>query len=160
MLASFIKWLEKLDMVNFAFVADDTDEGLDTQLRIQKYVFAAQHLGLGTGYEYGEYRAGPYSPDLTREYYRLADHPASYEAESGEAIPEQFRQDDFLNIVAGRNDQWLEVATTLIDMSPQHKSAESLADHVAWIKGAYPKEHTEKVLADLRRSPMRKVIGY
>ena len=92
-------------MINFASVTDDTDEGMDTRLRIQKYVFAAQHLGLGTGYEYGEYRAGPYSPDLTQEYYRLAYHPALYEAESGEAIPEQFRQDDFLNTVAGRNDQ-------------------------------------------------------
>ena len=160
MLAPFIKWLEEQDMINFALVADDTDEGFSTRFRIQKYVFAAQHLGLGTKYKYNRYLYGPYSPDLTREYYRLAEHPASYEAESGATIPEQFRQDDFLNTVEDRNDQWLEVAMTLVDMSPQHKSTESLVDHVAWIKNAYPKEHTEKVLAGLRRSPMRKAIGY
>lgn len=160
MLAPFIKWLEERDMVNISLVAGDTDEGLDTQLRIQKYVFAAQHLGRDTEYEYNEYRAGPYSPDLTSEYYRLADHPASYEAESGEPMPGQFRTDDFLSTVSGRDDQWLEVAATLIDMSPQHKSAESLVNHVAWIKSAYSREYTEKVLEDLRRSPMRKDIGY
>lgn len=160
MLAPFIKWLEEKGMVDLSRVDEDTDGGFSTRLRLQKYGFVAQHLGLGTKYEYSEYRAGPYSPDLTQEYYRLADHPASYEAESGAPMPGQLRTDDFLNTVSDRDDQWLEVATTLIGMSPQHESTESLVDHVAWIKSAYPREYTEKVLEDLRRSPMRKIIGY
>lgn len=160
MLAPFIKWLEERDLVNFAHVADDTDDGFATRFKIQKYVFIAQQLGLGTNYEYSRYRYGPYSPELTREYYKLGEKPASYDAGSSVALPGRFRPAEFLETVAGRDDQWLEVATTLIDMRGQHGSPESLVDHVAWIKSMYPRRYAEQVLEDLRQTPISKVFPY
>lgn len=141
-------------MVDFGLVAEDTNAGFDTRFRIQKYVFLAQHLGLDTKYRHSRYRYGPYSPKLAKEYYRLAEDLDAYKTESEGRIPSRFRSDDFLDTVADRDDEWLEVATTLIDLSPQHDSPEKLIDHVAWIKNAYPKKYIGSVLDDIRRSPL------
>lgn len=48
--------------------------------RIQKAVYLAQ-LKLGLGYQYNWYLMGPYSPDLTSDYFSLKD---AMNAESGE----------------------------------------------------------------------------
>lgn len=154
MVAPFIRWLVDRGMVDFGLVADDTNAGFDARFRIQKYVFLAQRLGLDTKYGHSRYRYGPYSPKLAKEYYRLAEDPDAYKAESEDHIPGRFRPDDFLDTVAGRDDEWLEVATTLIDLSPQHDSPDSLIEHVMWIKGAYPKKYIGSVLDVLRRSPL------
>ena len=82
------------------------------------------------------------------------EDPDAYKIESEGRIPGRFRSDDFLDTVAGHDDEWLEVATTLIDLSPQHDSLERLIEHVAWIKSAYPKKYIGSVLDDLRRSPL------
>ena len=160
MLAPFVKWLEKRDLVNFDLVTDDTDDGFATRFKIQKYVFIAQQLGLDTNYEYSRYRYGPYSPELTREYYRLGEKPALYDAESAGTLSERFRPAEFLETVRGRDNQWLEVATTLLDMRGQHNSPASLVDHVAWIKSMYPREYAERVLEDLRQTPISSLFSY
>ena len=160
MIGRFVKWLEEKRLVDFARVPDDSDEGFAARLRIQKYVLIAQHMGLDTKYGYNLYIHGPYSPDLAAEYYRLAENPNTYETESRENLPGQFRQDDFLTTVHGRDVRWLEVATTLIDMHREHHSTERLVKHVANIKYIYPRSYIEEVLGDLRRSPMAKMLSY
>ena len=161
MIAPFIRWLNGKGMADFGLVADETDAGFDTQLRIQKYVFVAQRLGLGTTYRYNQYMYGPYSPALTGDYYRLAENPAIYETESAtHAISDGFRKDKFLRTVEGRNSEWLEVATTLIHISPQHNNPKDMLEHAAWIKrDTYAIEYIRKVLGDLLKSPMRKSVN-
>ncbi len=52
MIGRFVKWLEEKNLVDFARVTDDSDDGFAARFRIQKYVLIAQHMGLGTRYEY------------------------------------------------------------------------------------------------------------
>ena len=161
MIAPFILWLNDMGMVDFGRVADDADAGFDTRLRIQKYVFIAQHQGLDTTYRYNRYMYGPYSPVLARDYYRLAKNPAAYESESGRSIPGEFQRDEFLRTVKGRSSGWLEVAATLILISPQHDNTENMLDHAAWIKkDVYTKDYIAEVLGDLLKSPMRKSVSH
>ena len=161
MIAPFIRWLGDAGMVDFGRVADDTDTGFDTRLRIQKYVFVAQSLGLDTSYRYNRYRYGPYSPGLAADYYRLAENSAAHGTESDLPVPTGFRQDEFLRTVKGRNSKWLEVATTLIHISPQHDNAETMLDHAAWIKkDIYTAEYIKEVLGDLLKSPVRKSVSH
>lgn len=158
MITPFIHWLVNMDLIDFSMVADDTNVGFDTRFRIQKYVFLAQYLGLDTKYGYNRYRYGPYSPKLAKEYYRLAEDSDAYKTESKGRTSEGFRSDDFLDAVANRDEEWLEVATTLIDLSPQHDSPCKLIAHVKWIKDAYSKKYIGGVLDDLHRSPLTSAV--
>ena len=87
--------------MDFARVTDDSDDGFAARFRIQKYVLIAQHMGLGTRYEYPGYIHGPYSSDLAEDYYNLAENPTIYEAESHGNVPEQFRAGRFPHHGAG-----------------------------------------------------------
>ncbi|HEX4212150.1 MAG TPA: hypothetical protein VIA06_02335 [Candidatus Dormibacteraeota bacterium] len=46
------------------------------RLALQKATYLAQAAGLQLGYRYSWYLKGPYSPDLTRDYFRLVEDPA------------------------------------------------------------------------------------
>lgn len=45
------------------------------RLALQKAAYLAQAAGLNLGYRHTWYRKGPYSPDLTRDYFALAETP-------------------------------------------------------------------------------------
>ena len=47
---------------------------------IQKAIYLSQRAGLRNRYRFGWYVYGPYSPDLTRAYYALAEENVSSEA--------------------------------------------------------------------------------
>ena len=161
MIAPFIRWLDDMDMVDFERVADDTNAAFDTRLRIQKYVFVAQYLGLDAPYRYSRHVYGPYSPALAADCDILAKDPAAYGTESDLPMPAGFRQDEFLRTVKGRDSEWLEVATTLIYISPQHDNAETVLDHAAWIKkGIYAVDYIAEVLGDLLKLPVGKSVSH
>jgi len=44
---------------------------LEERVKLQKAVYLAQTAGLPLGYRYSWYIRGPYSPDLTRDYFAL-----------------------------------------------------------------------------------------
>ena len=45
----------------------------EDRLRLQKYVYIMERLGLDLGYSFSGYLRGPYSPDLADDYYSKAD---------------------------------------------------------------------------------------
>lgn len=49
-------------------------ETLDDRKRVQKAVYLGQLTGVDLGYRFSWYVMGPYSPDLTKDYYSLRDH--------------------------------------------------------------------------------------
>jgi len=72
-------------LTTFRLLLDELGVGsdvatLDDRKRIQKAVYLGQLAGVDLGYRFGWYRMGPYSPDLTRDYFELAaalaDEPA------------------------------------------------------------------------------------
>jgi uncharacterized protein YwgA len=48
---------------------------------IQKTIYLLQELGGNLNYHYGWYIKGPYSPDLTKDYYELSEIEASDESD-------------------------------------------------------------------------------
>ncbi len=162
MVAPFIRWLEDMGMVNLGLVAEETEVGLDSQIRIQKYVYVAQNLGQGTVYQYNRYMSGPFSIDLSNDCERLADNPAEYEVESARSpVPEGFQREEFLRTVKGRSDDWFEVATVLMDISPQHDNTTDMLKHAEWMKGGiYTTEYIKGVFEDLLKSPVRKSVSH
>lgn len=46
--------------------------GIDDRVKIQKAVYIGKAAGFDLGYPYGWYLKGPYSPELTRDYYNLS----------------------------------------------------------------------------------------
>ncbi|WP_221288628.1 hypothetical protein [Stygiolobus caldivivus] len=51
----------------------DAKNSFEDRLRLQKYVFIMEKLGLNLGYSFSEYLRGPYSPGLAMDYYSNAD---------------------------------------------------------------------------------------
>jgi hypothetical protein len=50
-------------------------QSVDDRKRVQKAIYLAQVASRDLGYRFGWYLMGPYSPELTRDYYALADIP-------------------------------------------------------------------------------------
>ena len=52
---------------------DANIDTIDDRKRVQKAVYLAQLPGVDLGYRFGWYLKGPYSTDLTKDYYALAE---------------------------------------------------------------------------------------
>lgn len=65
---------------------NSTIETLTDRIRVQKAVYLAQLSGVDLGYRFGWYVHGPYSPQLTKDYFALASSNA--EASSGALRPD------------------------------------------------------------------------
>jgi uncharacterized protein YwgA len=53
-------------------LCEEDDLGFATRSRLQKFAYLAQDkFGSGSKYNFSIYKHGPYSPDLTNDYYRL-----------------------------------------------------------------------------------------
>jgi len=142
MLLSFIRMLEGEGI--FKFNLDD----FDSRLRLQKYVYLARPFGLRLGYGFSLYIRGPYSPDLARDYYNL---PAE-----GEPLPAGFKAEEFIEFVRGKDERWLEAASTLLML------AEESPDDLEWVisrteelKPWADEERLRGILEELKR---RKLI--
>jgi uncharacterized protein YwgA len=60
---------------------------LEDRKRVQKAVYLGQLSGVDLGYSHGWYIRGPYSPELTRDYFSLAEEiEDSREALEGKAL--------------------------------------------------------------------------
>src|SRR5579859_255616 len=69
-----------------------TIDTIDDRKRVQKAVYLGQLAGVPLGYRFGWYKKGPYSPDLTKDYYGLADSIAMGDHEyQGKQLNQPFR---------------------------------------------------------------------
>jgi uncharacterized protein YwgA len=60
-------------------------ETLDDRKKVQKGVFLGQAKGVDLGYNFGWYLMGPYSPELTKDYFEIAEA-----LENGDRSTEEF----------------------------------------------------------------------
>lgn len=58
---------------------EPTIGSVDERLTLQKAIYLVQRYAVPLGYSYGWYLKGPYSPQLTRDYYELAADPEPYQ---------------------------------------------------------------------------------
>ena len=157
MIVPFLEWMEKECLVDPSSITNDDNNGFNARFRIQKCVFVAQHLGLDKTYRYNLYLHGPYSPSLSQDYYKAANG----EIGDGGGVGLDFDREAVLEIM-GNGDDWLELATTLVDLMEEDRSITdpvSLVKRAAVVKYLYPKEDIEAVLEDLRATPLAGVFG-
>jgi uncharacterized protein YwgA len=70
----------------------DSIDTVDDRKRVQKAIYLGQLSGLDLGYRFGWYLKGPYSTDLTKDYYSLAEAIASGDMDyAGKSLPEPLR---------------------------------------------------------------------
>ena len=156
MIVAFLEWMRTEGLIDPSNITKDDNIGFDTRFRIQKCMFMAQHLGLGDTYKYDMYLHGPYSPTLSQDYYDVI----CSEVTNDDHTSLDFDRDSVLDIMA-RSDDWLEIATTLIDLMEDDKretDPDSLVNRVAIVKHLYPKEDIKGVLLDMRATPLASVF--
>lgn len=146
-LSDFVSFLEDHNLIDFSVIQDE-EGGFVNRLRMQKYVYLAKYYGLDLGYSYTMYRYGPYSPDLTAAYYSLSDDANPHTVHE---MPVSFRTGEFVNLIYGKDENWLEIATTLLEQNKRIQDKELLVQRVETIKCSYPIEYIRKVLSDLVR---------
>lgn len=157
MIVPFLEWMEKEGLADPSNITKDDNDGFNTRFRIQKCVFVAQHLGLDRTYRYNLYLHGPYSLLLSQDYYKAANGEIG---DKGGADLD-FDREAVLEIM-GNGDDWLELATTLVDLMEEDRSITtptSLVKRAAVVKYLYPEEDIEAVLEDLRTTPLAGVFG-
>ena len=156
MLSAFLKWLDENNVIDCRVITDKNDTGFDTRFRIQKCMYLAQYLGLGTDYNYKQFAHGPYSHDLTIKYY--AYDP---EAPIDEPLPPNF--DRIGNVVLrahAKGWSWMEVATTILEDARECRGAgrqytrDQIERNVASLKYQYTDDYIHTVYGELLGTPL------
>lgn len=148
-IAPLIKYLENNELVSFDILEED-NQSFVNRLKLQKYVYLAKLFDLDTSYNHHMYHYGPYSPNLTTDYYTLAEDRELYNKLSSNELPTSFRSNDFLDLVKNKNENWLEIATTLLDLKENYDDDDKLTQKVHDIKIGYTTEYISEVLQDLK----------
>ena len=156
MLPAFLKWLHEKYVIDCHCIKDKDGTGFHTRFRIQKCVYMAQRLGLGTGYNYENYVYGPYSRELTRAYY---DYDPT--APIDEPLPPDFEQiGDVVLRAHSKGYTWLEVATTILEGARKRSDAggrctrDLIEGDAADQTFQYPDRYIRAVYDDLLKTPL------
>ena len=155
MLAQFIKYLEKENLVVFDILGEG-ETHFRNRFRIQKYAFLAKRFGLDLPYQHSIYLYGPYSESLTDEYYALARNGRQYAAATPD-LPESFRREGFLDLVGGRSDGWLEIAASLISKSECITQRDVLVENTESTKAGFTSGFIAGVLRELEETGLLKL---
>ncbi len=125
-------------------------ERFEDRLKLQKYVYLADHYGLNSGYDFSMYIHGPYSPKLAEDYYKQLDVET--------ALPPEFRSQDFIKLVAGKDADWLEIAATIVSIYEYNQekgvSRSDITKIVSEIKPWAAKDYINKVIDELIKAKL------
>lgn len=153
-LASFIKYLENKGLVEFD-ICGPGERTLYNRFKIQQYVFLGNLFGLGLQYEYDIYLYGPRSTDLAGDCYELAENPDEY-ASSSTDLPLGFRQGEFMDLIQGKDNEWLEIASTLISKRESIPARQVLLENTEFTKIGFTMEFIEDTLEELEHKGLIK----
>jgi Uncharacterized conserved protein len=126
------------------FLESELGREVKDRLKLQKYVFIADHFGLNSGYDFSMYVRGPYSPELAEDYYRRLDVEST--------LPPEFRSQDFINLVKDKDVKWLEIAATVLLIYDYNRERGVSRDDIIKIAtsiGSWSKDRVEIVLDEL-----------
>ena len=147
MLPQFIKYLEKENLAELKIRGGD-DFHFWNRFKIQKYAFLAKRFGLDLPYEHDTYVWGPSSSTLAGECYELEQDPGRYR-EARPELPREFRSGEFLGLVRGRSNDWLEIATTLLAVRKNVPKRDELVQVTEGGKDGIAREFIDATLRDL-----------
>ena len=150
-LALFIHKLEDNGLLTFDVIGD-SDEHFNNRLRIQKYVYLAKYFGLNLGYNFDMYLHGPYSSNLTSSYYSIArSNNINLQSIEGN-LDGNFRENEFFNYVGNKDKEWLEIASTLLELSNHYSDKECLINKTVNAKPHISREKINNITRELEES--------
>ncbi|MHB8361498.1 MAG: hypothetical protein ACYDAO_08500 [Thermoplasmataceae archaeon] len=137
---------------------NNSEEGFDGRIKLQKIVFLSKRLGVNFNYDYSLYLHGPYSSVLSKDYYSISEDEVK-NAPSLEKIDKHIIK---IEELYKKDTLWLEVAATILDIkdSNQHLNWNYILSHVNKIKSDILQregktlEYLESVLEDLKREQL------
>jgi len=151
-LQDFMSFLHEANLIDLDNLLRNDDIGNINRLKIQKYVYLAQTcLGNDLGYEYNMYNSGPYSPDLANYLYEKIDvNTMSVDVKAGNWHHDKIFANKFLALFGDKEPQWLEVASTIIDITNHFNDEQETLNKVYAIKSDYGRSYIDDVWNDLK----------
>lgn len=160
---NFLIFLHNNNLVNLKNIQDDNVNGFQARVRLQKLLFLAQaRFSLPENYTYSPYKHGPYSPMLASDSYDLdLDSVDEIQEEmhrfrNSYNLPPEFDQDKFVSLFVDKNNDWLVIASSLIEYKDNSADANrnTLIETVNRHKPNYEKEYIENVFDQLSREKL------
>jgi len=117
--------------------------------KLQKLVFLAQsRFNFPSQYAYEVYKHGPYSAELTNDYYRIdlgTLHQKTY------SLPENFDENRYVSLFIDKDASWLEISATTIELFDNYIdiTIKKLISAVGNLKPQYSISYIAKVVNDL-----------
>jgi len=138
----------------------ESREGLEARVRVQKLVFLMRRfIPALRGYKFSLYIYGPYSPDLARAYYELAERGDDYIAELASTYNPPKEAERILRQLARLDTETLELMATAYDIYSAHKGSrlwkpmrrEFLVRRVLLVKPWASRKAVERAVDELAR---------
>ena len=149
-LPRFVKYLEREKLAELDILGDG-DACFWNRFKIQKYAFLAKRFGLDMPYEHDICLWGPHSQIMAAECRDLAENRDRYDGALAE-LPPRFRSGEFLDLVRGRSNDWLEIAATLLDMREYVPKRDDLVENTESISMGITREFIDATLRDLENA--------
>lgn len=155
MLEGFMAYLETNGLVRFDMRNGDNDYYVASTSRLHQYAFLAKRFGLDMDYEFDTYFSGPASTSMMGDYNRYSEcHAENPDGRMATAqivirLPDSFQSEEFLSLVRGRDNGWLEIATTLMDRNATFSNRKDLIENVEWTTNGFSTGYIAGVLDDL-----------
>ena len=133
------------------FLESELGREVEDRLKLQKYVFIADHFGLNSGYDFSMYVRGPYSPELAEDYLRASEMASINQSEA--YLPSEFNKDEFVEFVRNKDKEWFEMATTVLAIYEYNKDRGISRNDIIKIAtsiGSWSKDRVEIVLDELQ----------
>jgi len=112
---------------------EEDDKSFDYRLRIQKimYFIVSKKLDSDLDYKYSVYLRGPYSPDLSKDYFSISEN----EFENTEnVLDENSPLRSWINQLNEKDSLWLEIASTLKMLKDSNWTNKEAIDRVIEMK--------------------------
>jgi len=112
---------------------EEDDESFEYRLRIQKimYFIVSKKLDSDLNYSYSVYLRGPYSPDLSKDYFSISEN----EFENTEdVLGENSSLKSWIKQLNEKDSLWLEIASTLKMLKDSNWTDKEAIDRVIEMK--------------------------
>lgn len=113
---------------------------LEDRKRVQKAIYIGQKAGVDLGYSYGWYLLGPYSPELTKDYFTLNN-----DIISGDEDYKSYQLVESLSSILDDMKSLMEVPQEV--NLPQEDWLELVASIIYWMKEKNDIEFTKTILS-------------
>ena len=150
LLPRFVKYLEREKLAELDILGGG-DACFWNRFKIQKYAFLAKRFGLDLPYEHDIYLWGPHSEVMADECWDLAENRDRYDGALPE-LPQGFRSGEFLDLVRGRSNGWLEIAATLLSKRKFMSKRSHIVSNTEFSKVGFTREFIDETLRDLEEA--------